>query len=46
MSALTSLLSDFSSLFVPHLSFIASAIIATILVIFGERINKAVWTLV
>jgi hypothetical protein len=46
MSALTSLLSDLSSLCVPHLSFIASAIIATILVIFGERINKAVWTLV
>lgn len=46
MPTLTQLLADFSALFVPHLGFIASAIIATILVIFGERINKAVWALV
>lgn len=43
---LTELLADFSSWFRPHLTFIASALIATILVIYGERINKAVWALV
>ncbi|MEJ2042457.1 MAG: DUF3392 domain-containing protein [Reinekea sp.] len=40
------LLADFSGWFRPHLTFIASALIATILVIYGERINKAVWALV
>ena len=43
---MTSLLSEISSWFLPHLTFIASALIATILVIFGDRINKAVWVLV
>lgn len=42
----TELLADFSGWFRPHLTFIASALIATILVIYGERINKAVWALV
>jgi len=46
MSFLTGLLADFSGLFRPHLTFIASAIIATILVIYGGRLNKAVWVLV
>lgn len=32
--------------FYPHLTFIASSLIATILVIYGGRINKAVWALV
>lgn len=43
---LTDLLADFSGWFRPHLTFIASALIATILVIYGDRINKAVWALV
>ena len=43
---LTNLLAEFSSWFRPHLTFIASALIATVLVIYGSRINKAVWALV
>ena len=43
---MTALLMEISSWFRPHLTFIASALIATILVIYGERINKAVWALV
>ena len=43
---LTELLADFSGWFRPHLTFIASALIATILVIYGERINKALWVMV
>ena len=43
---MTELLADFSGWFRPHLTFIASALIATLLVIYGDRINKAVWVLV
>ncbi len=46
MQFITGVLSDFSGLFRPHLTFIASAFIATILVIYGDRINKAVWVMV
>lgn len=42
---MTDILAEFSSWFRPHLTFIASAQIATILVVYGERINKAVWSL-
>ena len=43
---MSDLLTAFSGWFRPHLTFIASAYIATILVIYGSRINKAVWALV
>lgn len=43
---MTAILVEFSSWFRPHLTFISSALIATILVIYGDRINKAVWALV
>ncbi|MBU2863835.1 DUF3392 family protein [Reinekea marina] len=43
---MSDLLTVFSGWFRPHLTFIASAYIATILVIYGARINKAVWALV
>lgn len=36
----------FSGWFRPHLTFISSAFIATILVIYGDRINKAIWQLI
>jgi cation transport ATPase len=43
---MSDLLYAFSGWFRPHLTFIASAYIATILVIYGARLNKAVWALV
>jgi len=43
---MTSLLADFSNWFRPHLTFIASALVATLLVIYGDRINKALWTMI
>ena len=46
MSFMTGLLADFSALFRPHLTFIATALIITVLVIFSGRINKALYTLV
>ncbi len=41
-----SLLVEFSSLFAPHLRFLASAMVASLLVIFGKDINRGVLGLV
>ncbi len=43
---ITSLLKDLSSWFRPHLLQVSTAIIASILVIYGDRINRAVRVLV
>ncbi len=43
---MSSLLLDFSALFRPHLSFLATALVASLLVIFGADINRAVRGLV
>ncbi|MFC3851553.1 DUF3392 family protein [Salinispirillum marinum] len=41
-----SLLIDFSNLFAGHLRLISSAIVATVLVIFGQDVNRAALSLV
>lgn len=46
MSVLTDLLAYLSSLIRPHLAFVAAALVATLLVIYGNNINRAVWNLV
>jgi cation transport ATPase len=43
---ITDLLQLLSKWMYPHLSFIASSLIATILVIYGARINRAIWALI
>lgn len=43
---ITDLLVQFSDFFRPHLTFISSALIATILTIYGGHLNKAIWALV
>lgn len=41
-----STLTQFSALFVPHLYFLATAFVATMLVIFGTDLNRAVRSLI
>lgn len=43
---MTDLLYEISSWFRPYLGFISSALVATLLVIYGSLINKTVWTLI
>lgn len=46
MSVITDLLYYFSGLIRPHVTFVASALVATLLVIYGNNLNRAVWTMV
>lgn len=46
MSIITDLLAYLSDLIRPHITFVASALVATLLVIYGSRLNRAVWALV
>ncbi len=46
MSILTDILTGLSGWIRPHLTFVASALVATLLVIYGNNINRAVWALV
>lgn len=46
MSFVADLLVSLSGLIRPHLTFISSALVATLLVIYGNSLNRAVWTLV
>lgn len=46
MSFFIDVLSALSDLIRPHLTFVASALVATLLVIYGNNINRAVWALV
>ncbi|MCH8531351.1 MAG: DUF3392 domain-containing protein [Saccharospirillum sp.] len=45
MSFLTDLLIGLTNAFRPHLTFIASALVATLLVIYGNNLNRAVWAM-
>ncbi|MEX0622814.1 DUF3392 family protein [Saccharospirillum sp.] len=46
MNFITDLLLSLSGLIRPHLTFISSALVATLLVIYGNDVNRAVWTLI
>jgi len=46
MDLITSLLAEISSWFRPHLTFIASTLVLTLLAIYGARLNRAIWVLV
>ncbi|MDO7643936.1 MAG: DUF3392 domain-containing protein [Reinekea forsetii] len=46
MDLITLMLTELSRWFVPHLTFIASTLVLTLMAIFGARLNRAVWVLV
>lgn len=46
MNVITDLLLSLSGLIRPHLTFVSSALVATLLVIYGNDVNRAVWTLI
>ncbi|MFG1496984.1 DUF3392 family protein [Saccharospirillum sp. HFRX-1] len=46
MSVLTDLLAYLSGLIRPHLTFVAAALVATLLVIYGNNLNRAVWSMI